>query len=121
VNEKVKDKKEEKDKQKLMVPYSKILLTYADRSDKILITCGFLTAIITGLGLPSFVFLFGDIVNSFGPNTTDVVGAIRPISIDMTIIGCAIWITTYIYYTMLVTVSERLGKKTRVAYLRAIL
>ena len=32
---------------------------------------GFTCAIITGLGLPSFVFLFGNIVNSFGADTED--------------------------------------------------
>ena len=92
-----------------MVPYSKILLTYADRQDKFLIAGGFFTAIITGLGLPSFVFLFGDIINSFGPNSHDVVASITPLSIDMTVIGLAIWVTTYIYYTFLVIMSERVG------------
>ena len=48
------------------VPYSKILLTYADSTDKTLMALGYFTAIITGLGLPSFVFLFGDIIDDFG-------------------------------------------------------
>ena len=36
--------------------------------------------ILTGLGLPSFVFLFGDVVDSFGGNF-DIVDLIRPIAI----------------------------------------
>ena len=77
-------------------------------------------SIVTGLGLPSFVFLFGDIVDSFGGNT-DIVEAIKPIAIELVVIGGIIWVTSYFYFAFLVIVSERLGKKTRIAYLRAIL
>src|SRR5258708_7781192 len=42
------------------------ILIQTEKTDKILIVIGFTCAIITDLGLPSFVFLFGDIVNSFG-------------------------------------------------------
>jgi hypothetical protein len=56
-----------------MAPYSKILLTFADGKDKLLITLGYFTAIATGAGLPSFVFIFGDIVNTFGPSQKDIV------------------------------------------------
>jgi hypothetical protein len=31
-----------------------------------MIAVGFSFAIMTGLGLPSFVFIFGDVINSFG-------------------------------------------------------
>lgn len=104
------------------MPYSKILLTFADQTDKILIACGYVTAIVTGLGLPSFVFLFGDIVDSFGGgSTTNIVDAIRPTAIQLTIIGAIIWVTSYLYFALLVIMSERVGKKTRVAYLKAIL
>jgi|LauGreDrversion4_2_1035121.scaffolds.fasta_scaffold141052_1 ABC-type multidrug transport system fused ATPase/permease subunit len=39
----------------------------------------------------------------------------------MTAIGGFIWVTTYLYFTFLVIMSERVGRKTRVAYLKAIL
>ena len=81
---------------------------------------GYFMAILTGLGLPSFVFLFGDVVDSFGGNF-DIVALIRPIAIELTIIGVVIWITSYFYFALLVIMSERVGKMTRVAYLRAIL
>ena len=57
------------------VPYGKILNTYADRTDKVLMTLGYFFSIVTGLGLPSFTFLFGDIVVSFtgGGSMTDTV------------------------------------------------
>lgn len=104
------------------MPYKKILLTYADQQDKLFIAVGYFTAILTGLGLPSFVFLWGNIVNGFMPGeNTSILDSIRPVSIQFTCIGAAIWVTTYIYFTFLVMVSERISKKTKVAYLRAIL
>jgi len=81
---------------------------------------GYFTAIVTGLGMPSFVFLFGDIVDKFGSNG-NIVDAVRPIAIELTLIGVFIWITSYLYFAFLVMMSERLGRKTRVAYLKAIL
>ena len=103
------------------MPFSKILLTQASKADKILIGIGYGAAMLTGLGLPSFVFLFGNIINSFGPNEKDVLSVIRPISIQFACIGVAIWILTYVYYTFLIVVSEKIGKKTKVAYLKSIL
>ena len=121
VNQKVESHKAEKAKSQEQAPYSQILTTFADGKDKALIGLGYATAIITGLGLPSFVFIFGDIINSFGPNQKNVVDAMRPIAIQMTVIGAFIWLTTYLYFTFLVVMSERVGRKTRVAYLKAIL
>ena len=100
------------------VPYGKILFTYADRSDKIFMGIGYALAIITGLGLPSFVFLFGNVIDSFGGNAFD---AIKKICVQFTVIGACIWVTSYLNFTFLVIMSERVGKKTRVAYLKAIL
>lgn len=70
--------------------------------------------------MPSFVFLFGDVVDSFG-GYANIVDTIRPMAIKLTIIGAIIWVTSYFYFALLVIMSERLGKKTRVAYLKAIL
>ena len=95
-------------------------MTYADGLDKFLICMGYFMAIVTGLGLPSFVFLFGDIVDEFG-DIKNIVDTIRPLAIELLIIGAIIWITSYFYFTFLVIVSERLGRKTRIAYLKAIL
>ena len=81
---------------------------------------GYFTAIVTGLGMPSFVFLFGDLVDKVGSNG-NIVDAVRPIAIELTLIGVFIWITSYLYFAFLVMMSERLGRKTRVAYLKAIL
>ncbi|MBK8156681.1 MAG: hypothetical protein IPK55_12125 [Streptococcus sp.] len=43
--------------------------------DKMFMTFGLLSAIITGLGMPSFVFLFKDLTSGFGidPDNIDVI------------------------------------------------
>ncbi|CDW88003.1 abc transporter family protein [Stylonychia lemnae] len=112
----------EKQTAKDQVPYSKLLLTYADRTDKILMSLGFLFAFCTGAGMPSLVFLFGDIVNVFQDgNDHSVVDAIKTTVITLAVIGVVIWAASYMYFVFLVAMSERIGKKTRVNYLQGIL
>jgi hypothetical protein len=106
-----------------MVPYSK-LYQLADRTDHILRYGGWLAAIITGLGLPSFVFLIGSVIDSFNPNTASpdaMLSAIKRLSLIYTLVGVGIWIFSYIYYSLLLIFAERVTKKTKVAYLKAIL
>ena len=102
------------------VPYSKILTTFADKTDKVLMSIGYLMSIITGVGLPSVVFFLADIVDEYG-QAADIVKAILPISLKFIVVGLFIWVTSYLYYSFLVIMSERIGKKTRVEYLRSIL
>ena len=52
-------------KNKPMVPFSKLVWTLADQKDKFMFVGGMTSSILCGLGLPSFVFLFGDIADSF--------------------------------------------------------
>lgn len=81
---------------------------------------GYFFAIITGIGIPSFTYLFGDVINDFGGGGT-LQDTINPLALKMTIIGGIMFVTSYLYFVFLVIMSERIGKKTRVAYLRAIL
>jgi ATP-binding cassette subfamily B (MDR/TAP) protein 1 len=81
---------------------------------------GYFASIVTGVGLPSFVFLIGDIVDEFG-KSGNIIKVITPICIELVIIGAIMWVTSYLYFTFLVIMSERLGRKTRIAYLRAVL
>eukprot|EP00347_Sterkiella_histriomuscorum_P015933 403355132 len=103
------------------VPYSKLLMTYADRTDKFLMAGGFICSFATGAGMPSMVFLMGDIINTFQDGSTSVVEALKPTVITLASIGLFIWLVTYLYFVLLVILAERIGKKTRVAYLKAIL
>ena len=80
---------------------------------------GFVCAAATGAGMPSMVFLMGDIVNSF--QATSILDAVKTTIITLAIIGCVVWVITYVYFVSLVVMAERVGKKTRVHYLHAIL
>lgn len=111
----------EKEAASEQVPYSKILLTFANRTDKILMALGFTMAAITGAGMPSMVFLMGDIINSFTDGATNMVEVVKPMVIVLACIGAFIWVVTYVYFVSLVIMAERVAKKTRVAYLKAIL
>lgn len=51
------------------VPYSK-LYSLASPKEKAILYIGWIAAFITGLGMPSFVFLMGDVMNSFDPHNT---------------------------------------------------
>jgi ATP-binding cassette subfamily B (MDR/TAP) protein 1 len=81
---------------------------------------GYFFAVITGLAMPSFVFLFGNIINSYGPDE-DPLSSINRTCLQLTLIGCGVWVTAYFYFSTLVIMSERVAMKTRIAYLRAIL
>ena len=105
----------------LTVPYRK-LYSLANGSDLCLMWCGWLAAIVTGLALPSFVFIMGDIIDSFNPiSMGDTLDAIRESSIIFFVIGVAIWVTSHIYYACLFIFAESVARKIRVHYLEAIL
>jgi ATP-binding cassette subfamily B (MDR/TAP) protein 1 len=115
----------EKENSKLKVSLGTILLSQAEPFDKFLLGIGISMSLVTGLGLPSFVFIFGDVINSFGnpdlDSNSDFIAPFRKLSIELTVIGVGIWITSYLYFTSCIILSERIGKKTKVAYLRSIL
>ena len=103
------------------VPYFK-LISLANKTDKIFLYIGWIAACITGLGLPSFVFLIGNVINSFDPSKTDgLLDKIKTLAIIFTCIGVGIWIFSYIFYSFLTITSERMIKTIKIAYLEAIL
>ena len=105
-----------------MVPYSK-LYCLADKSDMLLMYIGWFSAMVTGCGMPSFVFLIGNVIDSFKPTTSveDTIATINQMSLIFTCVGIAVWIFSYFMYSLLLLFSERVVKKTRTKYLKAIL
>jgi ATP-binding cassette subfamily B (MDR/TAP) protein 1 len=84
---------------------------------------GYLLASLAGAGLPSFVFLIGYILDSFNPNTSaeEQMDTVSLMSMLFVLIGAALWLFSFGYYTLFIIFSERVGKKIRLRYLRAIL
>jgi hypothetical protein len=106
-----------------MVSYGKLVWTLADRQDKFLFIGGMTSSIICGLGLPSFVFLFGDIADSFEGflPPDEILNRITNVAKLLTIIGLGVWVFSYFFFCMLQISSECIGAKTKVAYLKSIL
>ncbi len=85
---------------------------------------GWVASAIAGFGMPSFVFLIGDVINSFNSGTTtpeEMLSTIRRMSLIFLGVGIAVWIASYVSYAFLLIFSERVIKKTRVKYLESIL
>jgi len=105
------------------VSYSK-LYSLASSADKTLMAIGWVSAGIAGCGMPSFVFLIGNVIDSFdttrsGPE--EMLDTISFMSLLFTCIGIAIWIFSYINYACLLIFSEKVALKTRIAYFESIL
>jgi ATP-binding cassette subfamily B (MDR/TAP) protein 1 len=106
-----------------MVAYGKLVWTFADSSDRFYWITGVIASALCGTGLPSFVFLFGDITDTFegGMDPAEILKAITRVSMILSIIGGVILLGSYLFYLFMTIASERIGAKTRVAYLRSIL
>lgn len=79
-----------------------MLFRFADAQDKALIICGSILAVLSGLGIPSQVLLFADIVDAFVQNDKDkIMDSIKRIVLLMVYIGLGVWFFTYAYFVML--------------------
>jgi hypothetical protein len=105
-----------------MVGYFK-LASLASGSDKLLMWIGWGSASVTGFGMPSFVFLIGDIIDSFKPTTKveDTIEIVSRMSLIFTLVGFAVWFFSYLMYSCLLLFSDRVTRKIRTKYLEAIL
>lgn len=94
-----------------MVPYSKLVFTLADSNDKMLFIGGMISSALCGAGLPSFVFLFGDIADSFegGMTPDQILESITHVAKILSIIGSLILLGSYLFYVLLSAASERIG------------
>lgn len=82
-----------------------------------------MAAVITGLGLPSFVFLIGDLIDSFGPYVSpeDSLKKIKDLALIFTYVALGIWFFATCYYGFLILYSERVALRTRLTYLKRVL
>jgi hypothetical protein len=71
--------------------------------------------------MPAFSYLLGDIVVNFTDPRISMLDAVRPVIIRFLIVGAIMFVSGYLYFVLLSIMAERIGKKTRVAYLSAIL
>ena len=76
------------------------LYSFATKQDRLFLYFGSCCAIFTGLGLPSFVFLIGDVINAFNHNESkeDALNKIKTISIIFLCIGNS----SYNYFKLII-------------------
>lgn len=77
-----KNKEEEDHEKTKTVPFYK-LFAFADSFDFLLMILGTLGSIGNGLGFPIMTILFGDLVDAFGQNQTDVSVKVSKVKIKM--------------------------------------
>jgi ATP-binding cassette subfamily B (MDR/TAP) protein 1 len=84
---------------------------------------GFICACIAGLGLPSFVFLFGELADSFVlmDEPEKPLERIKVVAFRLSLIGLGIWGLCSVWFTLLLYTSEVVAIKTKAKYLSAIL
>ena len=100
------EKEEEKDKE--TAPYSKILMTYADRTDRILMCLGYFFSVASGIGMPSFAYLLGDVMVNFTDPNLDLLEGIKPVIFRFIGVGCGMFVSAYFYYIFLAIMAERI-------------
>mmetsp|Transcript_30437 Transcript_30437/g.29817 ORF Transcript_30437/g.29817 Transcript_30437/m.29817 type:complete len:158 (-) Transcript_30437:1896-2369(-) len=104
------------------VKYSK-LYCLADKFEIFLMVGGWVHAAIAGLGMPFFVFVFGDILDAFNPDKDpdEMLEEVNFACLLIVVIGAGVWFFSYLYYAHGFIFSERIAFKTRTRYLDAIL
>lgn len=114
------DKK--KAKESPVVPFSK-LTTFASSSDKCIQRLGIIFACLAGCVMPSFVFVFGDLIDGFNPakGSQGILDAIKFVSLVFVFLGIGVFITSYVYFSSMLIFSEKNGLKFRIKYLEAVL
>jgi hypothetical protein len=105
----------------LAAPYSK-LLAFATPYEMGMFYIGHICAIITGLALPSFSYLMGDVLDSFSGTSREAqLEKIRITTIIFVVIGAGVWVISYIYWSLLVIFSLRVSRRIKEKYIEAIL
>ncbi|CDW90568.1 abc transporter [Stylonychia lemnae] len=91
--------------------------------DKTLIAIGTASSVLTGILLPMFAFLTGDLANTFDPNypRDKHEEAITTLGFRMGLLGFAVWIFGYIFFGFWQHTAENIIFKLRSQYLNCLL
>ena len=66
--------------------------------------------------------MFADIVDTFVENeTSKILESVQETVILLCYVGLAVWMCSYLYFTILALASERIARKTRVAYFKSLI
>ncbi|GJR16652.1 ABC transporter B family member 19 [Tanacetum coccineum] len=113
----------EKKKEQQTLPFYK-LFSFADKLDYILMMFGSIGAIIHGSSMPCFFLLFGQMVNGFGQNQTDLTTMTHEVSkyaLYFVYLGLVVCVSSYAEIGCWMYTGERQVSALRKRYLEAVL
>lgn len=113
-------RKEEEDKEEEQVGFCS-LFRFATCFDYFLIVIGTIGAAVTGVAMPAFVLLWGDITQEFGSDPAVVEGLVKDLMLIFIYIGLGAFIAGWIMYSSWMITGERQSIACRKAYLRCLL
>ncbi|CAI0453348.1 unnamed protein product [Linum tenue] len=105
------------------LPFHK-LFCFADKYDWMLMACGSIGAIIHGSSMPVFFLLFGEMVNGFGKNQSDLPTMIHEVSkyaLYFVYLGLIVCVSSYAEIGCWMYSGERQVSSLRKKYLEAVL
>ena len=85
-----------------------MVFTYADQRDKLLFAVGAVAASSTGILIPSTMFVFGNIINSYGIVDNDF-SAIGQSCLQIFYISLGVFAFSFTYFTTLMITAERIA------------
>jgi hypothetical protein len=87
----------------------KSLMRYFTTSDSVIFFFGGLAAFIAGAAMPSMALLFGDLTDTFNPESglSDPLGEIGRISLIFLLLGVGVWLFSYIYFAFYLTIAAK--------------
>lgn len=98
------------------------MLGFMDFSQKICWVLGAVCSTLTGLCLPTFALVFGEVVSTFDPqNSATLDDLMTSLLKSILIVAATIFILGYVNYALMQQAAEQLTIKLRGMYLRSLL
>lgn len=98
------------------------MLRYMDTKQRVAWTIGAICSGLTGLSLPSFALVFGEVVQTFDPaNGSSLEDLMVALLKNILVVAAIIWVLAYLNYALMQMSAEQLTIKLRGQYLRSLL
>lgn len=97
------------------------IFKFADRTDRILMSVGAVSAFCAGAGMPAFSFVLGDMVTKLLANPADVESKMARASLIMTIVGLIVFVLQGAHVFCFMLASGRQMARIKTLYFGAIL
>lgn len=98
------------------------MLRFMDTKQRVFWMIGAFCAALTGLSLPSFALVFGEVVQTFDPkNGASLEDLMIALLKNIMAVAGTIWVMAYLNYSLMQMAAEQLTIRLRGLYLRSLL